>query len=96
MHAIKNKLLDKDIIFIYFCYASTETSWQNIIKEFDIKGDHYLLTNDQISYFKEKFNFNAAPTYLVINKAGRIVSTNFRPTMLPDQYIDELNQILQN
>lgn len=95
MPAIKNKMLDKDIAFIYLCYASTESSWKNVIKEFDIKGEHYLLTNDQISYFKEKYSFNAAPTYFLINKAGRVINTSFRPTMNPDQYIAELEQNLQ-
>ncbi|MDP3683701.1 MAG: TlpA disulfide reductase family protein, partial [Ignavibacteria bacterium] len=94
MKTIKKDLIAEDVDFVYLCYSSTENNWKNVLKEYKVQGDHYLLTNDQFSYFSKMFNINSAPRYILINKAGRIVNSNFRPPMESNGYLTALKNSL--
>jgi thiol-disulfide isomerase/thioredoxin len=94
MKTIKKDLIREDVDFVYLCYSSVESIWKNVIKEFNIQGDHYLLTGDQFSYFSKLLDINSAPRYILINKEGRIVNSNFRPPMESLAYISALHQSL--
>ena len=76
------------------CYSSNENDWKNVLKEYKIKGDHYLLASDQFSYFSKMFDINSAPRYILINKMGLIVNSNFRPPMEPNGYLSALKNNL--
>lgn len=73
MKDVKEKFIGKDIAFVYLCSQSTEKNWQHNIKKYDIKGDHYLLSTKQYYDLQEKFQVNAFPTYLLIDKKGNVV-----------------------
>ena len=94
MKTIKKHLISEDVDFVYLCYSSTENNWKNVIKEFNIQGDHYLLTSEQVSYFSKMFDLNSAPRYILINKEGRIVNSNFRPPMEANGYLNALKSNL--
>jgi thiol-disulfide isomerase/thioredoxin len=94
MKTIKKGLIYEDVDFVYLCYSSTENDWKNVLKEFNIQGDHYLLTSEQVSYFSKMFNISSAPRYILINKEGRIVNSNFRPPMESNGYLNTLKNNL--
>ena len=94
MKTIKKDLISEDVDFVYLCYSSTENNWKNVLKEYAVKGDHYLLTSDQFSYFSKMFDITSAPRYILINKAGRIVNSNFRPPMESNGYLTALRNDL--
>jgi thiol-disulfide isomerase/thioredoxin len=94
MNTFKKDLVSEDVDFVYLCYSSNENDWKNVLKEYKIKGDHYLLTNDQFSYFSKMFDINSAPRYILINKMGHIVNSNFRPPMEPNGYLSALKNNL--
>lgn len=96
MKTIKKDLITEDVDFVYLCYSSTEYNWKNVIKEFNIQGDHYLLTSDQFSYFSKTFDISSAPRYILINKEGRIVNSNFRPPMESNGYLSALKENLKS
>lgn len=73
MKEVKEKFIGKDIAFIYLCSQSTEKDWQHTIKKYDLKGDHYLLSTKQYYDLQEKFQVNAFPTYLLIDKNRNVV-----------------------
>jgi len=94
MKTIKKGLISEDVDFVYLCYSSTENDWKNVLKEFNIQGDHYLLTSEQVSYFSKMFNISSAPRYILINKEGRIVNSNFQPPMESNGYLYALKNNL--
>jgi thiol-disulfide isomerase/thioredoxin len=76
---IKNKLKDQDVVFMYFANNSPETSWKNIIKEMDLTGEniiHYRLPDNQEKLIEQFFSVNKFPTYLLVNKEGKVVNIN--------------------
>jgi len=94
MNKFKKDLISEDVDFVYLCYSSTEDNWKKVLKEYNIQGDHYLLTSDQFSYFSKMFDINSAPRYILINKQGRIVNSYFRPPMELNGYLSALRNNL--
>jgi len=94
MKTIKKQMYEVPIKFVYLCYSSTEKDWTNIVKEYDVKGDHYLLTNAQFAYFSDLFNISSAPRYVLIGIDGRITNDNFVQPQSYQQYIAALRKYL--
>lgn len=94
MKSIKKQLYDLPIKFVYICYSSSDKDWQNVVKEFEVSGDHYLLTGSQFAYFSKLFQISSAPRYVLINREGRIANDNFPGPMSPDQYKREISKYI--
>lgn len=94
MQTIKKQMYDVPIKFVYLCYSSTEKDWTNIVKEYNVKGDHYLLTNEQFAYFSDLFNISSAPRYVLIGKDGKIANDNFIQPQSYQHYMGALRKYL--
>jgi thiol-disulfide isomerase/thioredoxin len=74
-HKLKEALKDYDIIYLYLANRSSDESWKNVIKEYNLTGDncvHYNLPEDQQSAIEHYLNVNAFPTYKLIDRQGNI------------------------
>ena len=69
---------------------------KDVIKAFTIRGDHYLLTKEQYSYFAELFKLSAAPQYVLIDKTGKVRNTNFIRPFDEYLYLAELKKIIKS
>lgn len=59
----------KDVTFVYITSAtSPKEEWVNMIPS--IAGDHYYLTENQLSVIYKQLGTNAFPSYLVVGKDG--------------------------
>jgi hypothetical protein len=96
MKTIKKQLYDVPIKFVYLCYSSPEKDWQNVVNEFEVSGDHYLLTGSQFAYFSNMFQISSAPRYVLINREGRIANDNFPGPQSVDQYKREISKYVGN
>ena len=68
MEPLKNGRL-KDVRFVYITSGtSPKAKWEEMIPE--VKGDHYYLTDNQLSAIYSRIGSNAFPTYLVVGKDG--------------------------
>lgn len=68
----KKELGEKGVVFVYLTdHTSPKEAWKNMI--IDIKGEHFRLTNAQLNSLKLLFNFNGVPSYLIIDKEGKVV-----------------------
>lgn len=67
---------DKNIVFINICMSSDETEWKKMIKALYLHGENYFLNIDQTAILKDKLKISGFPTYMIIDKAGHIVSNN--------------------
>ena len=94
MKSIKPQLYDLPIKFIYMCYSSSEEDWRNVVGEFAVSGDHYLLTGPQFAYFSNLFQLSSAPRHVLINSEGKIADDNFPGPISYDQYNREITKYI--
>ena len=72
---VKEQLKNYDIVYLYLCNSSTDESWKNVIKEYNLTGPncvHYNLPKEQQSAVERYLNVNSFPTYKLIDKQGNI------------------------
>jgi thiol-disulfide isomerase/thioredoxin len=73
---LHEKLAQKGIVFLYVCSDSEENAWKKIINQFDLRGEHILLENDQFSYIRAEYQIPGFPTYLIFDKNGNLTNKN--------------------
>lgn len=95
--AVKEALKNKDVIFMYFANRSPEDSWKNVIKEYHLSGPnvvHYRLTDEQQRMIERRFSVNSFPTYILMDKMGRIVNMKASRPEQKDQLVQEITNLL--
>ncbi len=94
---VKAALKDKDVIFMYFANNSPEESWKNVIKEYHLTGEnvvHYRLTNEQQAMIERRLSIRAFPTFILMDKEGKIVNMKASRPEQKDMLIEEINKLL--
>lgn len=79
------RLKDYDIVYLYLCNGSTDESWQNVIKQYDLVGDnivHYNLPEAQQSAIENFLGVTGFPTYKIIDREGNVLGVNADPRNL--------------
>ena len=72
---VKEALKDYDIVYLYLANRSSDESWKNVIKEYNLTGPncvHYNLPADQQAAIENYVGVNGYPTYKLIDKQGNI------------------------
>ncbi|MCK4406053.1 MAG: redoxin domain-containing protein [Bacteroidales bacterium] len=71
-----------ELVYISFNRKLGDAKWLNFIKEHNLTGYHMRANENFVSDFKQKAEFNTLlPTYLIIDKTGKLVEQNaFRPS----------------
>ena len=75
-------LKDYDIVYLYLANRSSEESWKNVIKEYNVTGDnvvHYNLPAEQQTAIERFLGVNSYPTYKLIDRDGNILDVNADP-----------------
>ena len=70
------RLKDFDLVYLYLCNESTDESWQNVIKEYNVVGPnvvHYNLPKEQQSAIEHYLNIHSFPTYKLIDREGNVL-----------------------
>jgi hypothetical protein len=80
------QLKDKPVRFLYVCNEKTSPRdyaepW---LEKNNIKGEHIYVSNEEWLLLNDKFQFNAVPFYIGVDKDGNIV-----PYDEVNQYVDE-------
>ena len=71
-----------DIVYLYLANNSSEESWKNVIKEYNVTGDnvvHYNLPAEQQSAIERFLAVTGYPTYKLIDRDGNILDVNADP-----------------
>ena len=71
-----------DIVYLYLANRSSEESWKNVIKEYNVTGDnvvHYNLPAEQQTAIERFLGVNSYPTYKLIDRDGNILDVNADP-----------------
>ena len=90
-HQILEPLKEKRFKDVSFVYVTSSTSprskWNEMIV--NIKGDHYYLTDKQLDAIYEQMETNVFPTYLVVDRDGKIVKKYIG---FEEEMLDELEK----
>ena len=76
------RLKDFDLVYLYLANGSSEESWKNVIKMYDVTGDnvvHYNLPQAQQNAIEAFLKVRAFPTYKLIDRDGNILDVNADP-----------------
>ncbi|MDR2843229.1 MAG: TlpA family protein disulfide reductase [Candidatus Symbiothrix sp.] len=94
--AIEKEVADEDIIFMYFANYSPEQTWKNVIKEMNLTGKnivHYRLPDNQQTMLEKKLSIRQFPSYLIVNKEGKLVNTNAPSPKEKERLVSELKKL---
>ena len=70
------RLKDYDIEYLYLANGSPQSSWENVIKEYNISGPnvaHYNLPEEQQSAIEHYLNVHSWPTYKLFDRNGNLL-----------------------
>jgi len=81
---IEEKFHPNDFCVINICLPFSTEKWKATIKQYNIGGLHYILTDAQYNQLKAMFNLSGIPRYFLIDKKGNIIDDN---APIPGDYI---------
>ena len=96
VNSIKERLQSEDVVFMYFANRSPEDTWRNVIKEFDLTGEnivHYRLPDVQQGMIERKLSVTSFPTYMLIDRNGKVVNTNAEQPRNPDGVMRQIKEL---
>lgn len=82
----------EDVAFIFTCLDSEEKNWKATLSKLSIGGQHYFLTKNQSSDFRNAFNIKGIPHYILFDKHGIIFENGTQP---PWNIKDKLDSLLK-
>jgi thiol-disulfide isomerase/thioredoxin len=72
MKELKPWMEENDVVSVYVTDTSSpDTRWTLSLP--DIGGEHYYLTDRELSHVMDKYGFSAIPSYVVFDKEGKVV-----------------------
>jgi thiol-disulfide isomerase/thioredoxin len=82
-----------DMFFLYMANNSNETSWKNVINEYNVTGEnvgHVNLPADQQSAVEDFLKVNSYPSYFLIDREGHLLEVNADP-----RYLDQFEELVK-
>lgn len=72
----------KEVVFVNLCLESNTEQWKQTIAKHQIKGENYYLDGNASKLFMAENNLSGFPSYLIIDKDGKIHYSVHRPSNL--------------
>lgn len=84
------------IQMIYLCVGSPKDEWEQMINSEELKGQHFLIDDDNLKKFDNEngINIQSIPRYIIVGKDGKIKYKN-APRPSADNMIELLTQIAE-
>jgi thiol-disulfide isomerase/thioredoxin len=90
---LQNYFKNKPIAFVNLCFESYKNEWEKAIVNENIKGDNYFLSSDESKLFRDELKFAGFPTYMILDKKGKLINKDApRPSSRPE-IINLLNKL---
>ena len=90
---LKNRFSKGKIKFVSICVNSPKENWKKMIEKKNLTGIQ-LFSKESNGEFFEKFMFNSAPRYILIDKEGKIVESHAgKPS--DQKLIEEIERLLK-
>ena len=82
-----------NMFFLYMANHSDDTSWKNVIKEYNVNGEnvgHVNLPQEQQAAVERFLNVNQYPSYFLIDREGHLLQVNADP-----RYLDQFEELVK-
>ena len=82
-----------NMFFLYMANHSDETSWKNVINEYNVTGEnvgHVNLPQEQQAAVEHFLNVNQYPSYFLIDREGHLLQVNADP-----RYLDQFEELVK-
>eukprot|EP01029_Cantina_marsupialis_P000911 TRINITY_DN1071_c0_g1_i4.p5 TRINITY_DN1071_c0_g1~~TRINITY_DN1071_c0_g1_i4.p5 ORF type:complete len:548 (-),score=46.71 TRINITY_DN1071_c0_g1_i4:11847-13490(-) len=73
---LAEKFKGEDIEFVYLCIKSDKDKWEEKVREYNLSGNQYLLTDSEYDVLSEKFQIVGIPHFVLIDKNGKVIEKN--------------------
>ena len=83
-----------NMFFLYMANHSDDTSWKNVIKEYNVNGEnvgHVNLPQEQQAAVERFLNVNQYPSYFLIDREGHLLQVNADP-----RYLDQFEELIKS
>lgn len=90
---LANYFENKEVSFIYICCLSEKENWRKMINQYKLKGDHYYLNDEEYTKLSSIYGVKGFPTYILIDKKGRVVNNNAPPPSLGSSIFNEIENL---
>lgn len=80
------------VAFVFICLDSEEKNWKATLSKHSLAGQHYFLTKDQSSEFRNAFNIRGVPHYILFDTIGNISQ---KQANAPGYIKDKIDQLLR-
>jgi len=85
----------KEVIFLNLCCQSKKETWENMIKQKGIKGENYLLNNEEFNFLSKLYKVTGFPTYILIDKKGNVVDDKAPRPSSKIEIIEKIRKLLE-
>ncbi|WP_306352397.1 TlpA family protein disulfide reductase [Flavobacterium sp. '19STA2R22 D10 B1'] len=62
----------KDVVYLFISMDKNAEAWKKGIEKYDVKGEHYLVSDGMKGVFGKSITLDWIPRYMVIDKKGKI------------------------
>lgn len=91
--SLHQKFKGKNVAFVNLCLESSEQNWIKLIQQQKVHGENYFLNDDNGRLLRGNFNVTGFPTYLLIDRTGKLKSKVPRPSEIYKS-AQEINDLL--
>ncbi len=87
------RLKPYDVVYMYFAMGSEDTSWKNVIKQYNVLGDnvvHYNLPHEQEMALEKYIKVRGYPTFKLVDKQGNLLEDG-----VDARYLNALEELLK-
>ena len=94
LKALHDKLKGKNIEFVSISIDEDKEAWRKVVKERELKGIQLIADKAFESQFIRDYSINQIPTFLIIDKEGRIIDPD-APRPSDPQLAEVLEKLLK-
>ena len=69
---VEHEFKNEDVVFVYICLESEEKQWKATLDNFQLGGQHYLLSHKQSGEIRSLLSITGVPFYMLVDKQGVI------------------------
>ena len=83
------KDFSNDVEFVYICLSSEEEKWKEMVVEKDLQGHQLFANGESQKQIEENYQVSFYPTYILIDREGKVITKNVRPSQNAKQIIEQ-------
>ncbi len=93
-NGIMESYKEDDIAFVYLCLRSKRNSWEKIIEERKLGGQHYFLDDEQAAFFEQLLEITGFPSYTLLDKEAKVFRSGNSLRLSSKTTQEIINQLL--